>query len=365
MNISQIALDESRNILYTLAGQSTIDVIYLGPDGRDFQKVARLSDVFPAAQRALEIYTYSVQLDRNNFRIISIHPTLVAESKQIHLVAITSSGKFWNLLIKGYRLYFSCYNTTSSFGGISVQEDVIQVPSKLELVTARPPPATPDRLLSSFNGAATGINPATEMTTGLYSSGVMIGASVYNQDTFCITGVSPDFAFIYQKQMWSEMNSFLYVDGQAYAVAEVPHIRKYPCDTLGTSFNELDTQVTMGPRHFLVMSDLGISTFQKRRPIDYLVQLLGEANGKYTPGLKQFFEGFGGDQACAMCLAVACGNPFVSSNIEGNRRQSFGGSGPSVINGAKGTFFEQGGRASIPERMVHGQERMWFEVVNW
>jgi nuclear pore complex protein Nup155 len=92
VNISQIALDESRNILYTLAGHSAIEVIYLGANCRDFQRIARLSDVFPAAQRALEIYTYSIQLDRNNFRIVSIHPILVAESKQIHLVAITSSG---------------------------------------------------------------------------------------------------------------------------------------------------------------------------------------------------------------------------------------------------------------------------------
>lgn len=67
-------------------------MIYLGPDGRDFQRIARVTDVFTYAQRALEIYTYSMQLDRNNFRIISIHPILVAESKQIHLVAITSSG---------------------------------------------------------------------------------------------------------------------------------------------------------------------------------------------------------------------------------------------------------------------------------
>lgn len=85
-------MDESRQILYTLAGQSTIEVMYLGTDGKSFCKIARISDVFPYAQRALEIYPYSGQLDRKSFRIISIHPILVAESKQIHLVAITSSG---------------------------------------------------------------------------------------------------------------------------------------------------------------------------------------------------------------------------------------------------------------------------------
>jgi nuclear pore complex protein Nup155 len=181
----------------------------------------------------------------------------------------------------------------------------------LELIAARPPPVTPDRLLSSYNASATGTNPSTEIGTGLYSSGVMIGASVYNQDTFCLTGISPDLAFVNRTLMWSEMNSFLYVDGQAFAVAEVPHVHKYPCDALGVSFNELDTQVTMSPRQFVVLSDLGISMFSKRRPIDYLLQLLQEGNGKLNPSLRAFFESFGPEQTCAMCLAIACGNPYV------------------------------------------------------
>ena len=213
-------------------------------------------------------------------------------------------------IIIGFRLYFSCYNTQSSFGGISVQEDVIQVPVKLELISARPPPASPDRLLTSFNPSTSGTT-ATEIGTGFYTSGLMIGASFYNQDTFCLMGVSPDLAFIQQKQMWSEITSFLYVDGQAFAISEIPQPHKYPRDAQGISFNEMDTQVTMYPRQFLVLSDLGISIVAKRLPIDFLVQLLQEANGKITPSLRHFFESFGPDQSCAMCLAIACGNPYV------------------------------------------------------
>ena len=140
----------------------------------------------------------------------------------------------------------------------------------------------------------------------------MIGASAFSQDSFSINSICPDFAEIVKTQNWSEMNSLLYVDGQAWAIAEVSRSVKYPLDKTGLSLNELETQMMFPPRQFLILSELGISIFSKLRPIDYLQRLLRDSNGRMTPSLRSFFDHFGLDQSCAMCLAVACDNQYAN-----------------------------------------------------
>lgn len=87
--IAAIALDDSRNVLYTLSHKSNIEVIYLGADCDQFIKVAKNAEI---AKQAQLLCPTSPLLDSRNFQIVSIHPVLSTESRLIHLVAVTSSG---------------------------------------------------------------------------------------------------------------------------------------------------------------------------------------------------------------------------------------------------------------------------------
>jgi len=80
---------------------------------------------------------------------------------------------------------------------------------------------------------------------------------------------------------------------------------------------------------------------------------LRDSNCQMTPTLRLFFESFGVDQVCAMCLAVACNNPCVvtkSTAAYSSRRQSFASSSPNIASGAKQLFFEHGGRPTPKEQ---------------
>lgn len=124
-------------------------------------------------------------------------------------------------------------------------------------------------------------------------------------------------------------------------------------DDSDIALNELATQLSRPPRQFLVLTNSGINVLSKQRPIDILQQLLIESGGN-DQDLDYFFDMYGRAQACAMCLGIACFNPYASSSAPTRSLASVAapvrGLSPTVVAGATRLFFEKGGKPALNDR---------------
>ncbi|CAM9224570.1 unnamed protein product [Chrysoparadoxa australica] len=84
--------------------------------------------------------------------------------------------------------------------------------------------------------------------------------------------------------------------------------------------SELATQHASGQRILLCLTNAGLHTLARQRPVDLLYSLLLHERHQELP---RFFDEYGKEQAVAMCFAIACGLPEglgVSSGAVGMRQ---------------------------------------------
>ena len=204
-----IDIDNSRNILYTLSEHNVIQVFYLGRSGTELHRVAVRNDVANEARRQsnmqLDLCAQPFPMARvflticfsATFRIVSIHAVTMAESAQVHLVAVTSNGA---------RLYFTTRRSPRLFGGpggfnlgshASPSSPASQQrpnagpsePEALELMHVRWAPS-----LSSAQNASNGLDRQipSRVHTAFYSAGTLILANAVSDETDLLIGVSQD-----------------------------------------------------------------------------------------------------------------------------------------------------------------------------
>ncbi|KAJ3217565.1 hypothetical protein HDU67_007637 [Dinochytrium kinnereticum] len=266
--IRKVCIDAERQLLYSLSDSSVIELVYLGPKGQDFKKVYKFADTFQQAQKWLEAANISSTsyLDPRSFQIISIHPILVGESKQLNLVALTSSG---------FRLYFSCKRNSSLI--IPSKSSETAEPTGLQLVFIRPPPQIKDRY---------------RLHDASYSKGVLAAANSVSEDTDSILCISPN------KFSHEEMYGFDPIEGKTWAIV---------VEETGRSDVESEN-FTGSSRRFLLLSNTGIISYMARSPIEFLKLLLEDSSvkGNWAPGLPQFITRFSMDHICFLCLAIVC-----------------------------------------------------------
>nr|XP_022900276.1 nuclear pore complex protein Nup155 [Onthophagus taurus]XP_022900277.1 nuclear pore complex protein Nup155 [Onthophagus taurus] len=268
--IVQIAIDNSRNILYTLTEKGTIEVYDLGANRNSFSRVARLNQ-----SQLVQMAVNTVKtLDSQNFRpIISISPVELSESSQINLVAISQSGTRFYLTTTG-----------------KAQQPSIR-PYCLTLSHVRLPPG--------FSANMT-TRPRNVHMGHYKSRNLILLSSVTENDTlWCIS--SDLFPF---SPSLMEVHTTVSLDGPALAVAEVPY-EKYPQRQLPDP-PSIVSQHIEPPKKYVVLTSQGAHVFLKLRPVDLLRQILLESRGLDTDVIKNFFTVLLADQACATSLILAC-----------------------------------------------------------
>lgn len=102
-------------------------------------------------------------------------------------------------------------------------------------------------------------------------------------------------------------------EGRSWAVCEAPTpqyeaMQKFKGPS-GAFLNELVTQLQYQNRKFYLLTNTGLTTVTKQRPLDVLLQLMINSDGA---AINDFAERFGLDQFCGMCLAIACGHSSIS-----------------------------------------------------
>ncbi|XP_057289225.1 nuclear pore complex protein Nup155 isoform X1 [Pezoporus wallicus] len=295
--VVQIAIDNSRNILYTRSEKGVLQVYDLGQDGEGMTRVTSLS------QNAIVSAAGSIArtIDRSVFKpIVQIAAIENSESIDCQLLAVTHAG---------IRLYFS----TSQFKHPAAR------PSMLTLVHIRLPPGF---------SASSNVEKPSKVHRALYSKGVLLMAASENEDNDILWCINHD-SFPFQKPMM-ETQMTTRVDGHSWALSAID---EFKAQKIVTPLNKDIIPITDSPvvvqqhmlpsKKFVLLSAQGSFMFHKLRPVDQLRHLLVSNIGGDGEEIERFFKLHQEDQACATCLILACSNAACDREVSAWATRAF------------------------------------------
>lgn len=347
-----ISVDSARNVVYTLHKGSEIEIQHLPSkdSSKPPVKVARAKDI---CRHANMMCPNTSLLQPNEFLITWMKPISAAESRNIHLVAVTS---------KGVRLYFTNQRTgwraLSTYSSMNSNSSDPNAPTCLELIYVRPPPPAGQtqsveggmalmqsqqqqhhsQQQSSSPSSTTSFAPHQPAIQGLhhayYADGLFLAASQYTLEPtgsmdciLCTTRAIPSGDFIRPSGGIPSSSSLtapagsaigaadladtatdILVQGATWAIAEV---KRKSHSTAEERLHPLALQMIQPPRVFLVLTSSGLFVLTEQRPIDTLKGLL-QTGTLYDQTVHEFFKKYGQSQSCAMSLAIASQNTLLS-----------------------------------------------------
>uniref|UniRef100_A0A3B3CZA3 Nuclear pore complex protein Nup155 n=1 Tax=Oryzias melastigma TaxID=30732 RepID=A0A3B3CZA3_ORYME len=283
--IVQIAIDNSRNILFTRSEKGVLQVYDLGADGQGMSRVATMSQ-----------------------------GAIVAAAGNITVFSQTDFC---------VRLYF----TTTPFAP-QHQKHIAVRPSLLAVVHVRLPPG--------FSASST-LQKPSKVHKALYNKGVLLMAASETEDSDILWCINHD-SFPFKKPLM-ETQMMSNVDGHSWALCTITEERP---QKIFTPLNKEHIPITDSPvvvqqhnipsQKFVLLSAKGSHIFQKLRPVDQLRHLLVSCVGGESEEIERFFKLHREEQACATALILACSS--AASDRE-------------VSQWATRAFFRYGGEAQM------------------
>lgn len=355
--ILQIAIDDSRKVLYTLSSKSTIRAYSLSDDSALHLNVTYTYS--SAASHAQMLNAASPLIDPRTTSIVSIAALPMSESKQMYLMATNSTG---------CRLYMRSSN--SSF--YNPQSSAM---SSLQVSHVRFPPVLPQSPTVSNNTPTTLVqsNPGQMQNN---SSQVLFNTTDARCFApglfFCVkkaTGTDPgDTLFVSAPELnrialqtssgntrplLSEACSWVTIEG---FVQDICRIGDTGLGLAGIG-SELTTQFTTQPSTFAVLTNTGVHLIRRRRTVEVLASALRHSpstSGGIEGEMRRFFENMGRAEGCATCLGVICGS-LDGSDVDSETMKAFNASYGSKLSSSevqetsRKYFIEFGGKAFVDE----------------
>ncbi|KAL9557197.1 hypothetical protein MBANPS3_001500 [Mucor bainieri] len=303
-------IDNERKVLYILYKKTDdIEVVYLGGQFNSYKKVCTLSKI---KENAIQICRQQNRIhNSSDFNLETLHVISKAESKHIHLMAVTTTG---------YRLYFSHHKDSFRFIGSSSSR-LHAEPDTLELGHVRSPPPPMTRHLGELTptyyktyydcGISVSTIPKTEGSSALRITSVTSAKAAtaatattpYTGSTVAVPAPSTlGMMPMPTRSTYTETDIALEMDERVLTVTEThPHLR-------GQRYiKENSQQLASPPRQFIVLSTLAVHFFNKLRPVDILYKIFIKTREEPdTKLIQSFFERYGQVESCAMCLSIAC-----------------------------------------------------------
>uniref|UniRef100_A0A667YWM0 Nuclear pore complex protein Nup155 n=1 Tax=Myripristis murdjan TaxID=586833 RepID=A0A667YWM0_9TELE len=292
--IVQIAIDNSRNTLFTRSEKGVLQVYDLGADGQGMSRVATMSQSSIVAAAGNIART----IDRSVFKpIVQISVIDRSESSDCHLLAVTHAG---------VRLYFS----TTPFAPPH-QKHITARPSLLALIHVRLPPGF---------SASSNLQKPAKVHKALHSKGVLLMAASETEDSDILWCINHD-SFPFKKPLM-EAQMMSNVDGHSWTLCAINEERQ---DRITTPLNKDLIPITDSPvvvqqhnipsQKFVLLSAKGSHIFHKLRPVDQLRHLLVSCTGGESEEIERFFKLHREEQACATALILACSNAACDREV--------------------------------------------------
>lgn len=259
-----ISLDDDRNLLYTVTKNNQIELISLGEDGTAFNRIAKISDLSHQLNRSFNSFDDS---------IICIQPLSLSESLYLHCVAITASG---------FRLYFT---TSSHPQQYSLTSSKYFAPSVLELRFVLPP------------AGQSLVNQGAKIHESFYSHGITVASQALDEVDRVLLFAPHAGVISHQAQKsMVEYASYFDIEGRTWAIAEAASLFMTSLagnkSNLGYALNELVTQFDYPSRKFYLLTNGGLTTISKLRPIDLLLKLIADGAAGDPRPFQEFFQRF-------------------------------------------------------------------------
>lgn len=356
--ILQMSVDDSRKILYTLSSKSTIRA-YSFSDPSTLHLNVTYSYA-AAASHAQMVNAASPLIDPRTTSIVSISALSVSESKQMYLVATTSTG---------CRMYMrssnsSFYNTQSSVMS-SLQVSHVRFPPAQPQTAPmgnNPPPssrvqANPGQMQNNSSQVLFNAIDARCFAPGLFfcikrGNGTQPGDQVFSSAPELNT-IALQFSSGNTRPLLSESCCWVPVEGFVQDICRIG-------DTglgLGGIGAELTTQFTTQPATFAVLTNTGVHLIRRRRTVEIFASALRHApttSGGIESEMRHFFENISRAEGCATCLGVICGS-LDGSDIDSDTLKAFNASYGSKLSSSevqdttRKYFIEFGGKAFVDE----------------
>ncbi|KAG8684883.1 hypothetical protein FRC09_015089, partial [Ceratobasidium sp. 395] len=312
--------DPDRKCLYALTDHNHIIMYHLGLAEDTLKLVIDARDLRNNAQSLCP----SVALNSAAFRICDLTVLPPSEGTLAVLVAVTTGGA--RLYFSHQRRGYASYGSNTGYSG---------TPSTLQLIHVRPPPAqlphpeqpyqnplfAREHLQALPSASVGGITRAAyrmglliavqEVETG--PDGVRNSIFVATPDLGKIAAsatTGPTTSTSYGSTRRPVLHEFASLTGAStkiWDIAPVPHTGR------DGSWNELTAQLVEPPRQFAALTESGLVSFTKKRPMDVLKDLI-EASRKLgdIQYVTAFKDNYGVEQFCMMCFALLSANSHIA-----------------------------------------------------
>jgi len=395
--VIDLKVDSERMILYTLSRQGTLIAYDLGQSGKDApNRVGYIKDVVTQAQTMSS--RMKDQKGNKSTRVLGIEVIPISESRNIHLVAITSSA---------VRMYFST-TLTNSMESIY---DSSKRPSTLEMIHVRLPPDSAPLYFQYSNSSAMNLSQPNFLSNYQRAQGSMqshvydLDTVYYSQGLFMMADSGSDGATDNLITVYPDVNEGLsrqtnmgtgvmfrgffekatmsQVKGKVWYISEVPFsVALKTKKTRTTAFDqgpqkkrqktssktkkksldkylegislrdELVAQHFLPPRQFLCLTSESLHFLTKTTPLQYLVMVLIHSQGGDSNELAQFFDQYGVEESCAMCLILAASSPSATGLGWSTTLKN---SSADVRAWASRVFMDYGRRSSVARQQMVAQ----------
>ncbi|KAF2098698.1 nuclear pore complex protein [Rhizodiscina lignyota] len=349
--VTQIIVDDTRNLVYTLSNQSTIRVFHMATSSTLNLVITRtLSNVISNVMHMVR----NSELFRPGVGIVSISPISAREASRLNLMATTNTG---------CRIFLSAtsgtyFSTDSTSAPSSMQVHHVKFPPSEHKSRAGSPKRTPspnriygqNQLVDTNSRYLTGTQSSARFAPGFFfdlfnqGNNTMDNLFISAPDTGRIAGRSDTL----QGAKFIETGMTLSISGIAQDIGLVT--AEFSAASTPQGFgNELAVQFDKPTTEIAVLTHTGVHTIRRRRMVDIFATLLKQHkinDESLESAVNSFVRFYGRAETIATTLAVTCGQALDVST-DGARVGSL--TDPEVVAAARKVFITQGGKAIVNE----------------
>lgn len=355
--VLDMAVDDSRNLLYTLSSESSIRIFHMDTPTSLKQVVEKKRLEF--LRDISHMISQSPLLDAN-LKIVSISPISAMEAAKLHVMATTSTG---------CRLFLSA---TRGYGYLAGKVDA---PTSMQVQHIKFPPPDQQDTQPRSPALSSGYQPVEQIINtqsrslqnsrrGLrYPPGLFLCfvAKESHPSTDILFLSAPDTGRIAaeardisgQSSKYYEQGLWMKLDSRAEAVGLVT--KPFAAASTPVGFgNELAVQYDEPSTEIAILTNTGIYTVRRRRLVDIFAAVLkrNTAEQGLEKEMNQFIRHYGRSEAIAAALAVACGQGTDGASDLRAAKVS----DSATLESATKAFVEYGGWASLNTDAISDNE---------
>ncbi|KAI9775046.1 MAG: hypothetical protein M1839_001598 [Geoglossum umbratile] len=348
--VVQMAIDDTRNLLYTLSSKSTIRTFHLKPNnGLDLAITQSLPYTFSNVRHMVS----RTDLIDISTPIVSISPIPANEASKLHLMAITSTG---------CRLFLSA---TSSFGWTASESGA---PTSMQVQHVKFPPPDSSKQPNQKSPSQSVLYQASDAIDTSSKSLIPSRMAVRYSPGYCLCFTnkesggaidtlfisSPDSGRIARPQdqsqitRYREHGTWMSLESRAEDIGLIT-----PRFATPAGGNELAIQFDKPATEIAILTNTGVHIIRRKRLVDVFAATIryGRGDDGLEGEVKKFVRLYGRGETTATALAVACGQGL---DIMSDSRVAKV-TDPEILEISRKVFIEFGGKPILNENSVLDQ----------